>query len=101
MLRAFREFEPRKIDFGFLTLQTVLDDILCHHGGNEFKISHIGKDRLLRNGELPTRLEASDEAAAVYRFVMNPPRLIDGADDDDIGDERPPPQQMIQAIEEV
>ena len=101
VLRAFREFEPRKIDFGFLTLQTVLDDILCHHGGNEFKISHIGKERLLRIGELPTNIEASDEAASVYRFVMNPPRLIDDEEDDNNGDERPPPQQMIQAIEEV
>jgi hypothetical protein len=43
VLQSFRIFEPRKIDFGFLTLQTVLDNILCHHDGNEFKIEHIGK----------------------------------------------------------
>jgi hypothetical protein len=30
VLQSFRIFEPRKIDFGFPTLQTVLDNILCH-----------------------------------------------------------------------
>ncbi len=76
-MQAFRNLEPIKIDFGFLMLQTVLDDILCCHGGNEFQISHIGKERLLRNGELPTQLEASEEAAAAGRFVMNPyPRIV-------------------------
>jgi hypothetical protein len=100
VMQAFRNFEPRKIDFGFLTLQTVLDDILCCHGGNEFQIAHIGKERLLRNGELPTQLEASGEAAAVARFVMNPPLRMD---DDNNGDNRPQElqAQMIQQQEAV
>ncbi len=99
-MQAFRNFEPRKIDFGFLTLQTVLDDIHCCHGGNEFQIACIGKERLLRNGELPTRLEASEEAADAGRFVMNPyPRM----DDDNNGGNRPQElhAQMIQQQEAV
>ncbi len=43
-MQSFRIFKPRKIEFGFLALQTVSDNILCHHGGNEFKIEHIGKN---------------------------------------------------------
>ncbi len=100
-MQAFRNFEPSKIDFGFLTLQTVLDDIFGRHGGNEFQIAHIGKERLLRNGELPTQLEASGEAAAVARFVMNPP--LRRMDDDNNGDNQPQElhAQMIQQQEAV
>ena len=36
VLDAYRMFEPRKIDFEFPTLQTVLDCILCYHRGNTF-----------------------------------------------------------------
>lgn len=100
VMQAFRNFEPRKIDFSFLTLQTVLDDILCCHGGNDFKIAHIGKERMLRNGELPTRLEASEEAAAVARFVRNPRRRMNN--NNNHGDNGPQEQgQMIQQVEAV
>jgi hypothetical protein len=99
VLQSFRIFEPRKIDFGFLTLQTVLDNILCHHGGNEFKIEHIGKERLLRNGELENRRNASVEAAAVAQFVRNPRQQPDNNNRRDNG---PHEQgQMIQQQEAV
>jgi hypothetical protein len=38
VLQAFAEFEPRKIDCGFLTLQTCLNDIMEVNGGNHYKI---------------------------------------------------------------
>jgi ribosome-associated protein YbcJ (S4-like RNA binding protein) len=99
VLQSFRIFEPRKIDFGFLTLQTVLDNMLCHHGGNEFKIEHIGKERLLRNGELENRRNASVEAAAVAQFVRNPRQQPDNNNRRDNG---PHEQgQMIQQQEAV
>jgi hypothetical protein len=100
VMRAFTLFDPRKIDFGFLTLQTVLDDILCHHGGNAFTIGHIGKERLLRRGELPTHIGASPEAIEVAQFVLNPPGMLQDADgDDDNGDG--PELQMIQELAQV
>jgi hypothetical protein len=37
VLRAFDEFDPRKIDCGFLTLQTCLNDMLEVNGGNDYK----------------------------------------------------------------
>ena len=37
-LWAFDEFDPRKIDCGFLTLQTCLNDMLEANGGNNYTI---------------------------------------------------------------
>ncbi len=39
LLQAFVEFKPRnKIDYGFLKLQTCLNDMMEVNGGNEYKI---------------------------------------------------------------
>ena len=38
VLRAFERFDERKNDFGFLTLQCCLDDILKRNGGNTYSI---------------------------------------------------------------
>jgi hypothetical protein len=38
VLKAFAEFEPRKIDCGFLMLQTCLNDMMEVNGGNDYKI---------------------------------------------------------------
>jgi hypothetical protein len=67
VIRAFTEFGTRKIDFGFLTLQSCLDEILASSGRNTYKIPHIGKDRLLRAGALPVRIIASAHALDVAR----------------------------------
>jgi hypothetical protein len=61
-MRAFREFEPRKIDYAFLTLQCCLDDILVKLGGNNYKIRHMGKERRLREGRLDTRINVTEDA---------------------------------------
>jgi len=87
-LQAFREFEPRKLDFAFLTLQCCMDDILTLNGGNDYKIRHMAKERLLNEGALPTTIEASDNAIEMYRAVM-------GVDDEDDDERRR--LQMIQA----
>jgi hypothetical protein len=69
--RAYREYSPRKVDFGFLTLQSVLEQILISNGGNNYKIPHMGKERLLRDGVLPLRIRASATAVSVARQVMD------------------------------
>ena len=50
--QAFAAFDPRKIDFGFLTLQCCMDDILSVNRNNYYKIRHIGKKALLQRGQL-------------------------------------------------
>lgn len=100
VLRAFETFDERKNDFGFLTLQCCLDDILVRNGGNDYSIRHMGKERMLRQGILPDRIEASEAAIRAFNFVTNPPRLRD--DDGENGDannavdnDLQQPQQMI------
>jgi hypothetical protein len=69
VITAYEEFPPRKIDFGFITLQSCLDEILSSNGDNTYKIPHMGKERLLRDGVLPARVRASPQALAVARQV--------------------------------
>jgi hypothetical protein len=47
VLQLFAEFEPRKIDCGFLWLQTCLNDMMEVNGGNDYRIQHLGKQALL------------------------------------------------------
>ena len=70
VMRAYDNFPPRKIDFGFLTLASCLDEIICSNGDNSYSIPHMGKERHLRAGTLPVQVEASPNAIAVATLVM-------------------------------
>ena len=63
---AYEAFEPRKLDFAFLTLQCCIDDILSVHGDNDCKIWHMGKEAMLRNGTLPVSIVPSATALEVF-----------------------------------
>jgi hypothetical protein len=95
---AFEEFDPRKIDFGFITLQTCMNDILKAYGNNNYKISHIGKNELLRRGELPIRVAATPSALHVFNMFRDVNRnQMAAGDDDAAGDNNARvPLQMIQ-----
>ena len=68
VLRAFGEFEPRRIDCGFLTLQTCLNDMMDVNGGNDYKVRHFGKQAILRAlGYVPRSFRATDKALQVYQ----------------------------------
>jgi hypothetical protein len=45
--------------------------MLITNGGNTYKIPHMGKEQLLRNGVLPLRIQASATAVSVARQVMD------------------------------
>jgi len=92
VLAAFQRFEPRKIDFGFLSLMQCMDNILKIHGGNHYRMSHMGKEVLLRAGELPLRLSVSDESIEAYNVMMAAPPEDSDSDDSDDDEER----RMIQ-----
>ncbi len=65
-MQAFLEFEHRKIDYAFLTLQCCLDDILVKLGENNYKIRHMGKERRLREGRLDTRIDVTEDARRTF-----------------------------------
>jgi transposase len=61
--QAYNDFDPRKIEKGYVTLQAVLDEVILANGDNDYKKPHIKKDAYLReNGQLQWQLRASDNA---------------------------------------
>ena len=68
--RAYNDFEPRKLDFAFLTLQCSIDDILTMHGDNNYDIRHMGKEAMLRDGTLPVSIVPSAAALEVFDMML-------------------------------
>ena len=66
VLEAFNDYDYRKINRVFLTLQGCMNQIIDNHGGNNYKIPHMGTDRLERIGELPLVIRVTD-GASVFR----------------------------------
>jgi hypothetical protein len=75
VLTAFEEFDPRSLEFGFLTHQCCLNKILESRGRNTYKIPHIGKKSLLAKGILPHRIKVSTASMVVAREFM--PELVE------------------------
>ena len=91
VLAAFVRFDARKNDYGFITLQCCLDDILIRNGGNDYTIRHMGNERMRQEGILPVRVQASPSAIAAYNFFMNPPANLNNSESssEDSGDDAP------------
>lgn len=51
--KAFNELEISKLNYVFLTMQMVMESILKLKGGNDYKLAHMSKHKLDRNGSLP------------------------------------------------
>ena len=60
----------RKLNLAFLTLQKILNEILCH-GGNKCKIPHMWKEALQRQRLLPKSLEVRSKQAIDFFVWMN------------------------------
>jgi hypothetical protein len=68
---AYANFEPRKIDKGFLTLQTCMEEILNIYGANDYEVPHMGKDAMLQAAVPPTRVEAGQITTKRMRTTTN------------------------------
>ena len=64
------EYPHNKINRMFLTRMQVMQCILDNNGDNAFKITHMAKAKLEREGRLPDVLEVTESA---YRFLQNAP----------------------------
>ncbi|XP_021770618.1 uncharacterized protein LOC110734777 [Chenopodium quinoa] len=58
---AYDEFDPTVNKHTWITLQSCMIEILKCEGGNNYKIPHMGKERLERLGLLPEILEVNQE----------------------------------------
>ena len=77
----YRQFDPRTIEKGFVTLACVCNEIIRCGGDNTYDRPHIGKEALLnRDGALPLELPASIEVLEVARKRMNQDEMEDPED---------------------
>ena len=73
VLKCWEECPAYKINRVFLTLQAVYNEILKDHGGNNFKIPHLGKDKWERVKKLPISSHVSEEGQDVINLLANGP----------------------------
>lgn len=63
----FDEYDAGKLNRIFLTLQTIMVEVMNHGGENSYKIPHLRKERLESQGILPPRIRFPRE---VYENAM-------------------------------
>ena len=76
---AYEELTPQTLNKVFLTLQSVLTEILEVKGGNNYKIPHMNKDRLERIGALPNVLEVEERVVRDVLEYLALPQNNDGS----------------------
>jgi hypothetical protein len=57
--QTYAEYPSNMINRLFLTLQTIFNSILENNGDNQFKIVHMNKERLEREGRLPVAIQVT------------------------------------------
>lgn len=68
---AFEELSEIKLNYVFLTLQQCLKTVIEIGGGNEYKIPHMGKDRLERADMLPIAIACEPEVIRRVQESLN------------------------------
>ena len=59
---AYDKYPREKINQTWLTLQCCFNQIITHHGDNDYHIHHITKEKLEWNGNLPDVMDVVDDA---------------------------------------
>ena len=66
---VYRDYPKDRINKIYITLMTVMNEIIRSNGDNNYKIPHLGKDALARRGVLPKCIEVADEALEYLDLV--------------------------------
>ena len=69
MLGTYVDFDSMKLEKSWVTLQSCMDCILINNGDNDYKIPHMNKDKLIRDGTLPRRLSATNKAISTAETI--------------------------------
>ena len=67
---SFLNLTPDKLNKVFLSLQKGMECVMMNKGGNQFKLPHMKKDQLMRQGVLPVSIQCSPEAILQCREVI-------------------------------
>ncbi|VFQ62496.1 unnamed protein product [Cuscuta campestris] len=57
--QAYANLEAKKLNYVWISYQLAMTEIMKVQGGNNYKLAHIGKARLEREGALPNQLQVS------------------------------------------
>jgi hypothetical protein len=73
--QTYWSYPADKINRIFVTLQSIYDCIIVEHGDNHYKLPHMNKDKLERDGTLPRELKLSQDAIDTIEewSQVNPP----------------------------
>ena len=69
---AYLAYDPKKINRMWITHQMCMNETLKHHGGNNYKLPHMNKEKLEREGRLPVAIKV-DASAEWYDRGELPP----------------------------
>ena len=53
VLTAFREYETARLSDIWITLQLIYNEVIKHKGTNKYRLPHINKKKLRKEGRLP------------------------------------------------
>lgn len=67
--QAWELYEPKQLAKIWLTHQAVMDCILDDHGGNDYELPHLGKDKHFHDGQLPASLMLSEGAKDAVSYL--------------------------------
>jgi hypothetical protein len=65
--KTFDEYPHNKLNRLFVTLQSVYNSIIEHYGDNFYKIPHMNKDKMEKEGTLPRELPLSPLAIHIMQ----------------------------------
>ena len=65
---VYNKYPCHKIDQTWLTLQCCFNQIIMHHGNNDYNIDHIGKEQLEQNGNLHDVMDVVEDAANIHNY---------------------------------
>ena len=82
--KAYNKYPCHKINQTWLTLQCCFNQIITHHGDNDYNIDHIVKEQLEQNGNLPDVMDVVEDAANICNYNDTDD---DDSDNDNIDEE--------------
>ena len=63
--QAYNDYDYKKINRIWLSLQCCLNEIINHAGNNDYKLPHMQKERLESEGQLPVTIAVCDMGVAI------------------------------------
>ena len=67
---AYDKYPHHKINQTWLTLLCCFNQIIMHHGNNDYSIDHIGKEQLKCNGNLLDVMDVVEDAEDIHSYNL-------------------------------